>query len=223
MTLYLKLCGIIATLDRLITELTLRNVFLANPFSALNWSTEPMCKLTERYTHEQIKQFFSYDPLTGAITRLTDNRQPSRTPDNKGYLTTRITAIGKVKQLRLAFFIHNGYIPVQIDHINGVKNDNRIANLRPADNRSNQMNSGVCKSNTTGFKGVKQLSIKTPKTSRVTRTKNKAFSASIGGSDNRIYLGAFDTAIEAAKAYDIKALELYGEFARTNKSMGLYQ
>ena len=42
----------------------------------------------------------------------------------------------------------------QVDHINGIKTDNRIGNLRLATNAQNGKNYGVNKSNTSGIKGV---------------------------------------------------------------------
>ena len=46
----------------------------------------------------------------------------------------------QLKEHREVFFIHHGYYPTQIDHINGVRDDNRIENLRPTDNKQNQYN-----------------------------------------------------------------------------------
>ena len=42
----------------------------------------------------------------------------------------------------------------QIDHINGIKTDNRLCNLREATRSQNQVNTPVVKNNTSGFKGV---------------------------------------------------------------------
>lgn len=95
-----------------------------------------------------------------------------------------------------------------IDHINGDTLDNRRANLRSATVSQNLANSKTYRNNTSGFKGV---------------CKGKAGTwkarLSVGG---KRYESSHHTALEAAIAYDRLALKHYGEFARTNKSIGLY-
>lgn len=66
-----------------------------------------------------------------------------------------ITWMGKVyKAHRLIFMLHHGYLPPEVDHINGNRQDNRIKNLRAADRSQNQCNRGVLASNTSGYSGV---------------------------------------------------------------------
>lgn len=55
---------------------------------------------------------------------------------------------------RLIFMFHHGYCPEFIDHIDGVRTNNCIENLRPATQSQNQWNCKVYKSNTSGVKGV---------------------------------------------------------------------
>lgn len=94
------------------------------------------------------------------------------------------------------------------DHIDGNGLNNQKGNLRIATKQNNQANSRIPKNNTSGYKGV-----------RFRPDRNK-FVARISFNDNTKHLGYFDTDIEAAKAYNQKALELFGEFANLNKIPG---
>jgi hypothetical protein len=97
-----------------------------------------------------------------------------------------------------------------VDHKNCNGLDNRRSNLRICDNSGNGANRRIVSNNTSGMKGV-SWNMQAGKW-RVKVVKN--------GRDH--HCGYFDDLIEGAKAYDKKAIELFGEFARTNKMMGLY-
>lgn len=92
---------------------------------------------------------------------------------------------------------------IVIDHINGDKLNNLESNLRIATYQLNNANSIISKNNTSGYKGVR-------------KTKNNKYWAYIKYNYKQIFLGSYNTKIEAAKAYNKKALELWGEFARLN-------
>ena len=55
---------------------------------------------------------------------------------------------------RLVWAWHFGYLPDQIDHINGDRADNRIDNLRPASTHENGHNRGASRNSCTGVKGI---------------------------------------------------------------------
>lgn len=90
----------------------------------------------------------------------------------------------------------------QIDHINGVRNDNRLCNLRPASNAQNSMNKPKQSNNTSGYKGV-----------TFNKTANK-FHAKICANGKRHSLGYYKTAPEAYQAYIQAQGELHGQFAK---------
>lgn len=90
-----------------------------------------------------------------------------------------------------------------VDHINGNRLDNRRENLRFCTQRDNARNKGLSKSNTSGYKGVSY-----------NKSRNK-WSAYILRDDS-YHIGYFDTAEEAANAYDYYAKKFYGDFARLN-------
>lgn len=92
-----------------------------------------------------------------------------------------------------------------VDHINGNIQDNRKSNLRVANRQTNAANCKIHKHNTSGYKGVSYIKAL------------KKYRAYIMHNDRQLYLGLFQTAEDAAKVYDDKAVELFGDFARTNK------
>jgi len=90
---------------------------------------------------------------------------------------------------------------VETDHINRNKLDNRRANLRIATRSQNNTNKDARgKSKYLG----------------VYFTDGKYPCAQVRFNGKKYYLGLFKTEEDAAKAYDKKALELYGEFANLN-------
>jgi len=55
---------------------------------------------------------------------------------------------------RIIFLYHNKYLPKLVDHINQIKNDNRIENLREATHTENHLNTKKHSDNNSGYKGV---------------------------------------------------------------------
>lgn len=145
-----------------------------------------------------LRQQFLYEPETGIIR----NRATGDVAGRKqvfGYLT--ITTCGDLYMAhRIAWALHYGACMscFEIDHINGTRDDNRIANLRLATSSQNRCNS-------------RKLRIGLPKG---VRRQGQKFSAAICLKYKVRWLGTFPT-IEAAKAaYDAAAKRLHGAFAR---------
>lgn len=119
------------------------------------------------------------------------------TIDAKGYRMIGLFARVMLGH-RIVWLLEYGEWPSgSLDHINGVRHDNRPSNLRICTLSQNQANrrprSGYA------YKGV-------------TREKSGKWKAQIGNKG----VGSYDSAEEAARAYDAAALETYGEFARIN-------
>lgn len=153
-----------------------------------------------------LRALLSYDPLTGEfrwlVTRSTvKSGSIAGTPHYKtGHLRIKINNRLYASH-RLAWLFSYGEWPSQdIDHIDGDPKNNRISNLRLVDASRNQANTGLKKSNKSGFKGV-----------RFDRGK---WRAQIKVNRETIYLGRFDTAEAAHAAYVKKATEIWGSYAR---------
>jgi hypothetical protein len=70
-----------------------------------------------------------------------------------GYVSVKI--YGKAYKVhQIVYLMHHGFIPKEIDHINGNRADNRIENLREVTRTQNRMNSKMPKTNTSGIKNV---------------------------------------------------------------------
>lgn len=102
---------------------------------------------------------------------------------------------------RLIFLMHHGYMPKMVDHINGIRSDNRIENLREADNRLNQYNAKKQPS-TSGAKNVHW------------DDKSKEWRVRININGKRTQIGRFAD-LELAELIAIEARDKYHkEFAR---------
>ncbi|MFC7941648.1 HNH endonuclease [Microbacterium oxydans] len=90
-----------------------------------------------------------------------------------------------------------------VDHINGVKADNRRENLRLANKSQNAINSKP-RGGTSRYRGVSWSS------------ERSLFQTYINSSGQRLPIGRFNSEDEAAWMYDQFAIELHGDFARLN-------
>src|SRR5437773_1937677 len=121
---------------------------------------------------------------------------------------TGITRKEKLEYSNSTIYMHRAILEyhgfniykLHVDHINGLKTDNRKCNLRPATPSQNIANSFKY-----GGKG-----------SYFDKTRNK-WRAMIKINYKPVHLGYFNTEQEARQAYDIAARKYFGEFARTNE------
>lgn len=142
----------------------------------------------------ELKRLLAYDPETGAFTRLVrvnrkhDVGSVAGSLTYQGYIRIFINRSHYLAH-RLAFFFMTGAFPqIDIDHINGVRSDNRWANLRVVTHSDNAKNMRLPADNKSGVIGVRWQS------------RLNKWSARIGIDGKEKYLGAFATLEEAASA-----------------------
>lgn len=153
-------------------------------------------------TSTTLKEVLQYDAKTGLFTwkvsrGIVRAGTIAGTPHTHGY--THITLKGKrYFAHRLAWlYTHGSWPSFEIDHVNRLKSDNRLLNLREVTSSQNQQNRLLTKNNSSGFKGV-------------TWNKQKSkWWAKITVNHKKYHLGFFDTPEEASLAYQAGAIKLH--------------
>lgn len=155
-------------------------------------------------TQELLKDELNYDPSTGVFTRVSKAGMGNLlAPRVAGTITTNgyvsIHVRGKCYQAhRLAWLYMYGSWPGDdTDHINGVRHDNRIANLRDCTRAQNSQNTGMSKRNKSGKRGVSWSAL------------HSKWRAQIALNGKVKHLGLFDTTDEASLAYLSAKSELH--------------
>lgn len=168
-------------------------------------------------THENLLNVLHYDEDTGIFTwkeklsfRIKVGAVAGSISKITGYVEIRINGI-LYRGHELAWFYKTGKHVKYIDHRNNIRHDNRWINLRKASQTQNNRNKSMSRNNNSGYKGVYYS------------TRRGKYIASVCFNYRSVYVGQYDCPKEAAAAYDKKALELFGEFAKTNQSMGLLE
>lgn len=157
-------------------------------------------------TQTELKLHLHYNHETGIFTRLVSTAIRTKTGSvagcktKIGYLAIQINC-KSYRSHRLAWLYVHGEFPINdIDHINGIKDDNRISNLRDATDSQNHFNVESNKNNKSGFKGVSFYKV----------TNKWVAQASLSGKKHN--LGYFTTPELASEAYQAFATKHHGEF-----------
>lgn len=124
---------------------------------------------------------------------------------SNGYACRTYVLNGKKAYCYMHRQINNTPIGLYTDHINGNKLDNRRNNLRVVTKSQNSANSSKRSDNlSSNYRGVRR------------NTASSTFMARIRKDGIVYYIGSFKTQLEAATAYNEKALQLFGEYAKLN-------
>ena len=163
---------------------------------------------------EIVKSALSYDPKSGTFrwNRRSDRPQKWNTRyagtvagfiSKVGYVIIMIGKGNNYAAHRLAWLYVHGVDPEdQLDHINGIRHDNRITNLRLATNSLNCRNRNIQRNNTSGYPGVNWS------------TQRKMWEARITVNKRCVWRKFFDIAREAHEARCAVLAEHHGEFAK---------
>ena len=163
---------------------------------------------TPLVTRARVLELLDYNEDTGEMRWKVDVRHGQIKAgaiagcyDGWGYRQIKID--GRLYQShRLAWLIATGDWPAgEIDHRDEAKDNNRLANLRPAGLDQNRHNVSLTSKNTSGFKGVGW------------RKQRGKWQAQIQVRRKKKHLGYFDTVEAARAAYRRAAVEHFGEFA----------
>ncbi len=160
--------------------------------------------------------YFRKIPLTQGKFAIVDPEDCPRLAENKWHLAKSPTGLYAVRwqcnpaeKTRKRIWMHRQLINIPdnllCDHINGNTLDNRKENLRPATVSQNLCNRPKRKSKTRSkYKGLEW-----------DKTKRK-WKARIQLDNKKIYLGSYDSELDAARAYDHAAIKYHREFANLN-------
>jgi hypothetical protein len=165
-----------------------------------------------KVTIERLRELISYNPDTGVLVWI---KNPALHHRKVGCRCGAMTREGYVRLAiggqylmahRVAWAIHFGAWPSgMLDHVNQIKSDNRISNLRLATASQNVANRGARQDNSHGAKGV----------TRLPRGKWQA-QIKLGGKNR--YLGSFELKHDAVKAYQAAAIEAHGPYASSQEA-----
>lgn len=135
----------------------------------------------------------SYDPETGIFRWVIPQRRSIKAGDiissvcpTSGYPVVWFRGTRFLLH-RVAFYVIHGRWPVMTDHINGIKTDNKLTNLRECDGFQNKQNLRMSSNNTSGYPGV--------------FWNRGKWQAGIMHQRRQIYLGRFDDPTQAYAAY----------------------
>ncbi|MGM4980870.1 HNH endonuclease [Rhizobium sp. 11_C7_N12_5] len=165
---------------------------------------------------ETARRLFAYDPASGVIVWRVDNGKSVYAGDRAGCIDTH-SGYRKIRyrdrsyaEHRIAWMIYYGEVaPPQIDHINRVRDDNRIANLRSATVAENAFNKSISSINSSGVPGVYWSS------------EHKKWKAQISVRGRRHFLGLHDRIADAKAARSNAEIQYFGAFRPANTNDNL--
>lgn len=146
---------------------------------------------------DELRQLLDYDPDTGWFTYKGRTERIGWVAPDRKYRYIEVMGLS-LRENRVAFALMTGRWPVEVDHENRNKADNRWCNLRECSHSQNISN--IPRTQRSGFRGVYPR-------------PNGRWYAAVTVNQKTIYLGMFDDPYEAHIVYCEKAKEFFGEFS----------
>ena len=164
-------------------------------------------------TQSRLMELVTYDAAAGVLrwrTRRGNTRPGARIggPDKEGYWRVRLDDRQYLEH-RLVWLWHHGSFPRILDHIDRDRSNNRIENLRLCTESQNAANAKISTHNTSGYRGVYYEAERDKWVARIRLV--------IEGERVRYRIGRFDTAEEAAIAYNLHLRQHFSEYALLNR------
>ena len=161
----------------------------------------------EPITAARVREIFNYDPLSGELSRRVDRgRWKAGEIVGVRNITTGYVMVGadygRYYAHRLIWLLVTGRWPIEIDHIDLDKANNKWTNLREATHANNMANIRKFSSNKSGVKGVHW------------HKAAKKWCAQTSANGVIFHLGIFSTIQEATAAYRDAASKHHGKFTR---------
>ena len=157
-------------------------------------------------TAASLREQLTYDSLTGVFTRalLNGKVKVSGTIDLKGYRLIFVNGTSH-KAHRLAWlYVYGEWPSMALDHINCIRDDNRIANLRQVTPQQNQFNRLPRSDSKSGLKGVAWAK------------DRGAWLACTRVDGRHKHIGTYATPEQAHQAYCDFVQPMHGEFFRAS-------
>lgn len=164
-------------------------------------------------TAERLRELLHYDPETGVFTWRVNRGGPAKAGSRAGnvnrvlgYLQIRVDRVLYYGHRLAWLYVHGEWPADQQDHVNGMRDDNRLVNLRECTPAENCQNLSIRVSNTSGHIGVSWCS------------ERGKWHARIAVGNRHKHLGRFNSTEAAAAAYQEAKRELHTFNPETRKA-----
>lgn len=161
-------------------------------------------------TQDELKDRLHYEPETGVFTWLKTKNGSTRPGDVAGTLKFGYISICIEKKIYQAhrlvwLYIHGSWPEKHLDHMNNIRSDNRICNLRECSDVQNSQNRSKQSNNSSGYKGV------------LWHKRDQKWQARAMINGKQYHIGQFDDPKKASEAYQKFCQENYKDFYKNTE------